>query len=218
MSGNIRLIALASLAAAVAWAGPITDPAMGLDDGSLSSPITGATFSPINGGGVFDFFNDTGELIALLTFDTTVLPGLLPEQIAAFVCNDANTPGHPNPFFVNCSISYHFDTGLIDISFFGLDTNHLGIPPGDPNCHSSIQHNPCVGHFFVTLNDNFTLFPNGPGGWNDPALVGPNGITFGVAGISPTSSIPEPSISCLTAGALGFLAIIWRRRKKLSSS
>src|SRR5215467_6063909 len=119
-SAVARFAVLAALASA-AWGSTIRDPAMGLDDGSLSSPISGATFTPVNGGGVFDFFNDTGQLITLLTFETAVLPGLTPGQGAAFVCNDAATPDHPNPFFLSCSITYNPSSGLMDISFFGTD-------------------------------------------------------------------------------------------------
>src|SRR5262249_42347383 len=159
-----RFAVVAALASA-SWASTVTDPAMGLDDGSLSSPITGASFTPVNGGGVFDFFNDTGQIITLLTFETTVLPGLTPGQLALFVCNDANTPGHPNPFFLNCSIAYNGLNGLMDISFFGTDSQHPGILPVDTSCSIGVQVQTCPGHFFVTLNDGFTL-DGASGGWN----------------------------------------------------
>src|SRR5438067_13267536 len=130
---TIARFALIAAVAGAAWASPIRDPAMGLDDGSLSSPISGASFTPINGGGVFDFFNDTGHVITLLTFQTTVLPGLSTDQLAAFVCNDASTGGHANPFFLSCSVTYQSSTGVMEVSFFGTDSQHPGILPVDPN-------------------------------------------------------------------------------------
>ena len=202
-----RFAVLAAIVSA-AWGNTINDPAMGLDDGSLSSPITGATFSPINGGGVFDFFNDTGHLITTITFQTTVLPGLSAAQLAAFICNDATTPGHPNPFFLNCSIGYESTTGVMDISFFGTDTQHPGILPLDTSCGDGDPL--CSGHFFVTLNDGFSL-TGANGGWNDPTLVGSNPIQFSV-------DLPEPSTGLLVAGALGVMAAIRIRRKRVRSS
>ena len=205
---------LATLAVA-AWAGPITDPAMGLDDGSLSSPITGATFSPINGGGVFEFFNDTGRQITLLAFETTVLPGLTSDQLATFVCNDAVTRARSNPFFLNCSIAYQSVTGVLDVSFFGTNSGHPGIPPADPGCEDTSQTHLCAGHFFVILNDNFAFSPNA-GGWADPTLVGPNPITFDVSSI--VTDTPEPATAGLAGAGTMLLAILCHRRRRLRSS
>ena len=215
MSTIARIAIVAALVSA-AWGSTINDPAMGLDDGSLSSPITGASFAPINGGGVFDFFNDTGQIITLLTFETTVLPGLTPGQLALFVCNDANTPGHPNPFFLNCSITYTSSTGVMDISFFGTDAQHPGILPVDPACRDTIQTLCTAGHFFVTLNDGFSLDPTSNGGWNDPTLVGDGPVQFGVTDI--VADNPEPATLWLAAGAIGFLGLLKRKRKTASSS
>ncbi len=209
-----RFAVFASLAS-VAWGSPVGDPAMGLDDGSLSSPISNATFTPINGGGVFDFFNDTGAVITLLTFQTTVLPGLSAAQLGLFVCNDATTSGHPNPFFLSCSITYNGSDGLMDISFFGTDALHPGILPADPTCTAPVQNSNCsIGHFFVTLNDGFSLDPVATGGWNDPARVGDNTVGFGVDAINT----PEPATVWLAAGAIGLLGVLKLRRRKVSPS
>jgi hypothetical protein len=187
---------------------------MGLDDGSLSSGISGASFSPINGGGVFGFFNDTGRIITLLTFDTTILPGLSPGQIAEFVCNNAGTEIDPNPFFLNCSIRYNSSNGLMDILFSGTDAQHQGILPVNSNCNPAPA--PCTGHFLVTLNDGFSLAPTATGGWNDPALVGNGAIRFGVAEIQSfgVDILPEPSTLWLAAGAVGVLGVLRFKRKK----
>jgi len=209
----VRFAVLAAFVSA-ASASPVGDPAMGLDDGSLSSPISEAFFTPMNGGGVFDFFNDTARTITLLTFDTTVLPGLSADQLAEFVCNDANTPGHPNKFFVNCAITYTSSNGFLEVSFSGTDARHPGILPADSNCQDTGQVVCGQGHFFVTLNDGFSLDPAATGGWNDPALVGNNPIHFGVAEIQSFGvDIPEPSTLWLAAGAIGVLGALKFKRK-----
>ena len=210
----IARFAILTAVVSAAWGSPIGDPAMGLDDGSLSSPISGASFTPVNGGGVFDFFNDTRITITLLTFETTVLPGLNAGQLAEFICNDANTPGHPNPFFLSCSITYTSSTGRMDVSFFGTDAQHPGILPEDTSCGPSATV-VCPGHFLVTLNDGFSLDPGATGGWNDPTLVGDGPIHFGVADIQSFGvDIPEPSTLWLAAGAIGVLGLLKFKQKK----
>src|SRR6186997_106407 len=123
MSSTRRSLFLISLLAAIstaAWAGVIKDPAMGVDVDSNSDPLSGGiNFTPVNGGGVFSYFNDTGHLITELLFETFAAPNL-PQQevIDAFVCNASN---NQNPFFLDCSVDYQPSDGKLTIDFFGIN-------------------------------------------------------------------------------------------------
>ncbi len=228
--GGCILIAVLSAAAS---ASPIKDPQMGLDSGSLSDPITLDTmFSPNgNGGGAFGYFNATGFFIRGLVFGTTILPGLTTDQLAGvFSCNDQSTPGHPNPFFMNCFVNYTPSTGQLKIAFFGTFPEevpgdpgddeageHEGIPPTPPRCLDTPDAPGCrqVGHFIVTLNNNYTPSPSGTGGWSTTATPGiflPGGPTFEVLEID---TAPEPGTAGMLCGALiGLAGLAYRRRKR----
>ena len=205
---------------AAAWAGTIKDPQMGIEDASFSPPIaTGAMFVPVNGGGTFDFQNDTGHTIISLTFLTTIGINLSPTQISDnFSCNQPATGPTSDPFFLGCFIDYSPRSGNLTIMFSGVNPNepgvegcdtevgeHEGIPTTVPDC-------PGVGHFLVTLNDNFA--PTGAqGGWGvDPTLF-PNGTpTFTVANIG--FDVPEPATWLLLTPALMGIGILSRRRRR----
>jgi hypothetical protein len=200
------------------------DPSMGLDSGSLSDPISTQTiFRPINGGGVFGFFNAGTSLITQLIFQTTILPNLTPQQIAGvFTCNDANTQALPNPFFLNCAVNYTQD-GALRIDFFGVNPPtpdpfggdlvglHEGIPPILPGCRNTPDAQGCtdVGHFLITLNDGF-LTTGANGGWSPdrtPGVFTADGPTFGVAEID-LAGAPEPATAVLSLSALLALAVL----------
>jgi hypothetical protein len=198
----------------VAWGGTITDPAMGLDSDSFSSPISSAgPFIPINGGGIFGYFNDTGHIITELIIHTTILPGLSQNIIdAAFACQE------PTAFFLHCSIGYQPLDGLLTISFFGVNppdgdniNEQEGIPPIPPNC-TNPESGACgnVGHFVITLNDGFATTGEPQGGWSfdrNPELFNAGGPSFNVAAIVES---PEPSALVLLGS--GVAALLLRRR------
>ncbi len=229
---TFRVWCAAAFLPVAAMAGPIKDPSMGIATDSLSDPITTATmFSPNgNGGGAFGFYNATGFFIRGLEFGTFILPDLTPQQLAGvFSCNDAVTPGHANPFFLNCAIGYTPSTGELRIDFFGTfpeevpgdatDSEageHEGIPPILPRCLDTPDAPGCrgVGHFVVTLNDNYSRSPSGTGGWSTtatPDIFLPGGPVFSVLRID---TAPEPATIGLAFGALAALSgLAWRRRK-----
>ena len=211
----------------VAWGGTITDPAMGLDSDSFSSPISSAgPFIPINGGGVFGFYNDTGAIISQLNIRTTILTGLSQSIIdAAFTCEQ------PTSFFLNCSIAYQPATGVLTVSFFGVnppdgdefetpyspaDNEHneqQGIPPILAHCTLTPDIPGCndVGHFVITLNDGFATVGDPHGGWSfdrNPELFSSDGPSFSVAAI--VTETPEPSAMILLGS--GVAAVFLRRR------
>ena len=213
--------------AAAARAGVITDPTMGVEAGDLSYPIaTGVNLIPNNGGGVFGFYTPTESIITGLVFQTTIQRGLLPGDIAAaFICSDASTPDTPkNPFFLHCSFGYDQPTGLLTISFYGVNPpdgdelptdqyqedeagpyEHEGIPPLKKGCELTPEAVGCtdIGHFLVTLNDNFATTGDNSGGWSNP---------IGVAEID--TSAPEPSPAIPLAAALLCLAAIARKARR----
>ncbi len=222
------MAAIASVAGASIIKDP--DPEMGLDSGSLSDPISTSTiFRPTNGGGVFGFFNSSDSLITALIFRTTILPGLTQQQIAGvFNCNDANTEALPNPFFLDCSVSYTQD-GTLRIDFFGVNPPtpnpfggdlvglHEGIPPILPGCRDTPDAPGCtdVGHFRITLNDGFVT-TGANGGWapdKTPGVFTADGPTFGVAEID-LAGAPEPATVVLSFSALLGLAGFGRLRKR----
>ncbi|MBZ5723419.1 MAG: PEP-CTERM sorting domain-containing protein [Acidobacteriia bacterium] len=198
---------------------------MSVEAGSLSQAIgTGINFSPdpVNGGGLFGFFNGTGGFITALVFQTQIVAGLSDATIqGAFNCNAAN------PFFLGCAVAYAPANGLLTISFSGVNAEPPGEPPGDPEigehegippllpgCALTPDGAGCtvVGHFLVTLNDNFAVTGN-VGGWTpgkNPALfdVLP---TFTPIEIDSTAT-PEPSTLVLLATALLVLAGLSGRR------
>ena len=202
------------------WASGIPDPSMGVEADILSDPVSGGIrLSPItNGGGTFPYFNDLGVPIFRLEFFTTIPVGLNQEEAeAAFGCNA--TGAFPNPFFLNCDVDYNGRNGEVAIRFFGVnpfDDDGLDGQPGDqegigiyiPEC---IEGPICfLGHFVITLNDNFSLITdpeNRNGGWEDPFLF-PNGP----AQFTVQINAPEPATFVLGGAAL-LLGFAIRRRR-----
>ena len=187
-----------------AWATPI-DPRISIDDGGLSPAIdVGNTFITVNGGGVFDYLNNTGQFITTLGFQTTVNTGI-EDFNSVFSCASG--------FFLNCSFDYNGDTGLLKILFSGVNPEDH---ESEPECDSeageqegipSIQEG-CtnVGHFRINLND----LESETGSWD---TVSSNGqLQFEVQQINNTV-LPEPSTLVLFGMSLLLIAGIARRRQ-----
>jgi hypothetical protein len=225
MRGSLLAISIAALFGSSSWAGTLSDPTMGVKVGSLSDPFTvGSSIVPINGGGVFGFYNPFRVFITSLEFEVTIRTGLDPTEVsAAFVCNDAETPGNnSNPFFLDCGVGYNPDSGLLVISFFGVHPDgdpdppgeseageHEGIPPLIPQCAKTPDAPGCtnVGHFLITLNDNFAIRGAPFGGWSadrSPDLFATDPVII----IGPA---PEPSSAALLLGGLVVLGLLRRK-------
>lgn len=173
---------------------PATDPEIAIDAGGFSSPISlGSTCAvSASGGGICDFFNDTGTTIAQLGFaDNVSVPGLPTGfhtgNYGPFTCD-------PAAYFSTCLIYFQapgatpFTPDEVSIFFLG----GTGIAPGV--------------HFEVDLNNNDSSSGT-VGGWNTVdagtfhtvAINGPNGPI-----------VPEPSMKWLLAA--GFILIVAARR------
>ena len=212
----------------VAAADSFTDPAMGMDAGSFSTALsTFTSFTPdqTNGGGFLDLFNDTGELITSITFETTIKTGLTGINVdtisRTFPCNGATNLTLPNPFFLNCDVTYDSTSGHLDFKFVGVNPPgggpDEGIPPLPPGCTAlNADSDPsCTGqgHFAIIFNDGFATTGDS-GGWlgTDTDLFnGPP--VFSVAAVTTEQVTPEPA-SLLLAGA-GLLALAVGRRRLL---
>jgi PEP-CTERM motif len=233
------LVAVACLACGSARAnGIIHDPAMGVERGDLSTAIfQGSNFVPAgSGGGVFGFYNASVNNITELMFEVGIAPNLdLTTVQSSFSCDTGNA----NPFFFYCSVQYVPSTGLLGIAFWGTypaptpgTTSppdevgfHYGIPPLASGCAGTPDSPGCtdVGHFAITLNDNFSLNGVG-GGWNDtnsPGLFTANGVTFTATDISTVFgatpqdlNAPEPATFAMMGGSLIGLGWLVRRRTK----
>lgn len=211
---------------------------MGVERGDFSTAIfQGSNFVPAGGGGgVFGFYNAYTSNITELMFEVDIAPNLDPTLVQeSFACNQ----GNGSPFFFYCSVQYVPSTGLLGIAFWGTNpappvgtTNPLdeaglqyGIPPLLSGCAATPDAAGCddVGHFAITLNDNFSLNGSG-GGWNNtnsPGLFTANGVTFVVADISTLYGAtpaelgaPEPATFAMIGGALLGLGWLAKRRAK----
>jgi hypothetical protein len=216
--------------------GIIHDPAMGVERGDFSTAIfQGANFVPSGGGGgIFGFYNASTNNITELLFEADIQPNLdytLIQQ--SFTCDGGNN----NPFFYFCSVQYVPSTGLLGIGFWGTNPApvpgtanppdeaglHDGIPPLLAGCLSDPEGVGCtdVGHFAITLNDNFALSGSN-GGWNNtnsPGLFTSNGVTFVVAQLSTVYGatpevLPEPATLATMGGALIALGWLVKRKRR----
>lgn len=199
---------------------PLIDPDIGMDSGGFSDAIhPGVNFNPICNpmhtmcGGVFDYYNPTGGFITSLEFQTTVQTNL-PD--GTFHCNAAQ-------FFKMCTLDYTGSTGLLTIDFNGtnpqepgespfdpeLGPNELeGIPPIPPGClpNGPNPNSLCdsIGHFVITLNDNFST-TGSQGSWDqvfpDGCVPTPDHPCIKFDTTQVVSSVPEPSVIVLLAAA-----------------
>jgi hypothetical protein len=228
MQQPLLTVSIAALVGCLGWAGTLSDPSMGVKVGSLSDPfLEGGSMVPTNGGGVFGYYNPFSTFITSLEFDVTIKTGLNPVDVSkAFVCNDANTPGrNSNPFFLNCGVAYNQDSGLLVIGFFGVNPpddeppgdseagEQEGIPPLLPGCALTPDGPGCtgVGHFLITLNDNFAIRGIPSGGWsvaNSPDL-------FATDPVIRIAGVPEPSSGALLfAGLAGLSFLAWKSARR----
>jgi hypothetical protein len=191
---------------------PASDPEIAIDAGRFSSPISlASTCTPsADGGGICDFFNDTGFTIVELGFSDTVnVPGLPqgsalsaylpPPASPTFTCDPAAfAPPPPGYYpFSTCLIYFQTPAGtpglttdVVSIFFLGGS----GIAPG--------------GHFEVNLNTDNAL-TGSSGTWNTV-----DAGTFRTVAIDTTNgaftAVPEPSMTWLLAA--GCLLIFAARR------
>jgi hypothetical protein len=182
-----------------------TDPEIAIDADSRSSPISlGSTCTPTaDGGGLCDFFNDTGSTITLLEFEDSVnVPGLpagsgvgqylpSPDPNPTFTCD-------PTTVFATCVILYQTPPVTTTDEVTILFSGGPGIAPGE--------------HFEVDLNNNDSLTGN-TGGWNTV-----DAGTFQTVEINTTNGlytgVPEPSMMWLLAGGCA-LIFAFRRVRSL---
>jgi hypothetical protein len=226
----LALTATVLLSGGAARANGIIDPQMKILEDEFSDAIfLGMQFSAnASGGGVFGFFNGAGQTITQMTFETLIQPGISAGDIAsAFFCNQGNF----NPFFQFCRIDYLASSGRMTVAFWGTNLSptpyHLGVQPLPAGCTPAIadQQSPldCTtqGHFAMSLSNSFSL-TDPVGGWLDPLVALPGGVTFTVTelqytfGATPqlTAQVPEPGTIGLMAGALAGLA--WFRKRRQS--
>ena len=200
----------------------IIDPQMGVEPAGDPDPFNGGvTFQPdAAGGGVFEYYNNTGSTIISLTF-TTTLTGLTPQQqddlLASLSCNQANDPTAPNPFFLFCSVNFFVNNGTLEFLFDGTNpgTGGLdeGIPPVLPGCvyeHDVPPSPGCTqGTFSISLNNDYSLTVDG-GGWE--SLGNPE---FTASVQTTAADAPEPAPALIVGLALlGGVFLAWRRRTR----
>jgi hypothetical protein len=189
-----------SLGTLLAHAGPvieISEPPCTSTDTLVTSLNNGFQFSPINGGGVFGFCNetDTNWTRLLLAISTSVTDTVTCIPGAFLSCASFTDPNHP---------------GFIYVFFDGVSA---GLPPFVPP-HPGV---PDGSRFEVNLDcqnvRGCTPVPDGTGAWTGDT------IGFGYANFDPNDPLPTPSpvpepatLGLVSAGvAVGFF-----RRKRLN--
>jgi hypothetical protein len=155
------------------------DPKIVIGRGVGSDPV-GLTFDFTangNGGGYFEFFNDSGadwDAITIVAPMTT--EGLIFEALSV-------------DLFSDFEVTTELDRATI--RFFGVDTASPGC--GLLPCYPGI---PAMDHFFISLNDNLEDYdhPDGSGGW----FQSPDGepVSFAAA----AHPVPEPGTLILLLG------------------
>jgi hypothetical protein len=202
----------------------IIDPQMAVESAGDPLPFNGGVaFSPnpTDGGGVFQYFNNTGSTIIAITFGAFVAKDLGTAgnpALPPLSCNMGDDTTAPNPFFTTCMPTYDPTSGELDFQFFGLsDPDNgvdKGIPPIIPGCTYQDNTPPspgCTqGTFSVTLNFNFSL-DGDSGGWG--TLGDP---TFTATSVQTDASTPEPWSGLLVGSGLiaGALFVAFRRSKR----
>jgi hypothetical protein len=201
----------------------IIDPQMAVESAGDPLPFNGgvAFGADADGGGVFQYYNNTGATIIAITFGAFVATGLgTPDNPALppLACNSGDDVTAPNPFFTSCMPTYDPTTGELDFQFFGLSSpeggTDKGIPPILPGCTYLPDTPPSegctVGTFSVSLNFNFSLSGDS-GGWG--TLGDP---TFTATSVQTNASTPEPGPGFMVGIALmaGALLVAFRRFKQ----
>ena len=198
----VRFLIPSAMLLSAGWlrADLISDPRGAVLNGGHSTG-TGTQFSvtPVNGGGIFDFFNNTNINWTSIDLTAHFGPGNLGLTSADFNCTPA--AGEVSAF-LNCSFNFDPTTNTLQASYFGV------VPPDDPVPATPAQNDGETedssegvapgSHFFVSLN---TLVngkePTSPsGGWAGATL------TF--------VATPEPRTIILLLTAAG--ALLTRRR------
>jgi hypothetical protein len=175
---------------------PGNDPNIGVKGGHHSIRLTSDNFSfTINGqgGGVFDFLNDTNtDWITVTLFASAPID-------SSFTCNPTQF-GH---LFENCSTtvtSQNHETGQEAVTVFFSGTGGCDVTSDNPGCFPGIKDD---SHFFFNLNNDFNCQEECNGGWT------PNFTVQGGGNLPP--SVPEPASIFLVLTGLG--GIVARRRR-----
>jgi len=169
----------------------------------------GVAFQPdAAGGGVFQYFNNTGMTIISLTFTAGIGAGLTPAELPTFSCNTASDPTAPNPYFLFCSAQYFASNGDLEFQFSGTNpgTGGLdeGIPPVLSTCVYDNMNTPptpgcTTGTFSISLNNGYSLNQDG-GGWDTGILSDPVFTVTDV--ITAPAAAPEPASGLFVGLAL----------------